>query len=121
MRIAGHSVSFSSYPGVILSGDDFYVLSSGLVVQETTNQDHNMTLYKDIRADNMIFEFARNVIANRLADSGEEWTDLFGQYNSGTYNNQFMIVDYKTVQKRHKTQRSVRWTALGYRTNADND
>ncbi|XP_054163966.1 putative phospholipase B-like 2 [Oppia nitens] len=98
-RIAGHSVSFSSNPGSVLSGDDYYVLSSGLVVQETTNQNYNMSLLANIRANNSILEFARNVVANRLANSGKEWTDLFSPYNSGTYNNQFMIVDYKLWKK----------------------
>lgn len=29
--IAGSNVVFSSYPGAIFSGDDFYILGSGLV------------------------------------------------------------------------------------------
>lgn len=33
--------------------------------------------------------------ANQLANSGPEWSALVGQYNSGTYNNQYMILDGK--------------------------
>ena len=33
--VAGRRISFSSYPGVPYSGDDYYAISSGLVVQET--------------------------------------------------------------------------------------
>ncbi|CAG2162352.1 unnamed protein product [Oppiella nova] len=104
-RIAGHSVSFSSSPGRIFSGDDYYVLSSGLVVQETTISNRNLSLYKDIKAEEIVFEFIRNVVSNRLAESGKEWTQLFGPYNSGTYNNQFMIVDYKLFKKGTKVSK----------------
>lgn len=34
--IAGNTVVFSSYPGTIFSGDDFYILGSGLVSGRVT-------------------------------------------------------------------------------------
>ena len=36
----------------------------------------------------------RSVVANRLASNGQAWCELFTDFNSGTYNNQWMIVDY---------------------------
>lgn len=41
--------SFSSYPASISSADDFYQLSSGLVVQETTIGVYDGSLYKKVR------------------------------------------------------------------------
>jgi hypothetical protein len=89
------SVSFSSYPGTLYSGDDFYLLSSGLVVQETTIGIYNDTVYKlEIKPDT-VPEWVRNIVANKLAIGGQEWGDIFTRHNSGTYNNQFMVLDYK--------------------------
>jgi hypothetical protein len=43
-RVPSTKVSFSSYGGVLNSGDDFYVLSSGLVQWETTIGNSNVAL-----------------------------------------------------------------------------
>jgi hypothetical protein len=110
--IPGHSVSFPSYPGVIFSSDDYYILSSGLVIQETTIDNYNDSLWENIHSDSVVFEFVRNIIANRLADSGKEWADIFAEHNSGTYNNQFMIIDYKkyrTGTKLNELQNDLLW------------
>ena len=35
------------------------------------------------------------MIANRLAKNGKMWSKIFAKRNSGTYNNQWMVLDYK--------------------------
>jgi hypothetical protein len=88
-------MSFSSYPGVVFSIDDYYILSSGLVVTETSIQNSNAELYKFVdQPEKIVLEFVRTLTANRLSRTGREWTEIFSEYNSGTYNNQFMVVDY---------------------------
>jgi len=93
--IPGRTVSFSSYPGSIFSGDDFYISSAGLAIMETTIGNSNASLWKDVKPVGQVLEWMRNIIANRLASTGKEWTEIFRRYNSGTYNNQWMIADYK--------------------------
>ncbi|XP_077016034.1 putative phospholipase B-like 2 [Tamandua tetradactyla] len=93
--IPGNKVIFSSYPGTIFSCDDFYVLGSGLVTLETTIGNNNPALWKYVQPKGGVLEWVRNVVANRLALDGDTWTDIFKRFNSGTYNNQWMIVDYK--------------------------
>ncbi|XP_047416542.1 putative phospholipase B-like 2 [Sciurus carolinensis] len=91
----GNELVFSSYPGTIFSCDDFYILGSQLVALETTIGNKNAALWKYVRPEGCVLEWIRNVVANRLALDGATWTDTFKQFNSGTYNNQWMIVDYK--------------------------
>ncbi|XP_067929268.1 putative phospholipase B-like 2 [Watersipora subatra] len=92
--IPGNEMLFSSYPGYLFSGDDFYIVGSGLVVQETTIGNSNPDLNKYIQPENTVLEGIRNQVANRLATDGASWARIFQDYNSGTYNNEWMIVDY---------------------------
>jgi len=92
--VPGAMMSFSSYPGALFSGDDFYVISSGLVSLETTIGNNNASRFKMIKPEGIVLEGIRNMVANRLSASGKQWLDLFSRFNSGTYNNQWMIVDY---------------------------
>ncbi|XP_074258293.1 putative phospholipase B-like 2 isoform X2 [Saimiri boliviensis] len=93
--VPGSKLVFSSYPGTIFSCDDFYILGSGLVTLETTIGNKNPALWKYVRPRGCVLEWIRNIVANRLASDGATWADIFKRFNSGTYNNQWMIVDYK--------------------------
>lgn len=93
--IPGQVMTFSSYPGALVSGDDFYLISSGLVAQETTIGNGNSDIWKYVTPTGTVVEAIRNMVANRLATSGKQWAAVFSNHNSGTYNNQWMIVDYK--------------------------
>jgi len=43
------------------------------------------------------------MVANRLSTTGKEWVEIFAKYNSGTYNNQFQILDLKMIDPDNKT------------------
>ncbi|KAL7982470.1 hypothetical protein Chor_010068, partial [Crotalus horridus] len=94
--------SFSSYPGFLVSLDDFYILGSGLIMLQTTNSVFNLSLLKKIVPESL-FAWERVRIANMMADSGKTWAETFEKQNSGTYNNQYMILDTKKI----KLQRSL--------------
>ena len=97
-RVPAQRVSFSSYPGVLNSGDDFYVTSAGLVVQETTIGNSNGELAQLFVSPLRLMEWLRNMLANRLASSGYHWPMLYTQHNSGSYCNQNMILDYNLFE-----------------------
>ncbi|CAI9568253.1 unnamed protein product, partial [Staurois parvus] len=78
--VPGSVQTFSSYPGAIFSGDDFYIISSGLVSLETTIGNSNPDLWKYITPKNSVLEWLRNIVANRLATGGQEWADVFTRF-----------------------------------------
>lgn len=92
---AAKSVTFTGYPGTVFSLDDYYITTQNLVITETTHDNFNNDLYQKVDIDEMVLEFIRNTVANRLAKTGPEWAAIFGVHNSGTYNNQYMIIDFK--------------------------
>ena len=110
--VPGQEIAFSGYPGVIYSGDDFNVISpSGLAVMETTIGNSNKDLWKYVNPKGQILEGVRSTVANRLSHSGNRWTHIFSRYNSGTYNNQWMIIDYKRFKpgKSLKRTKGLLW------------
>ncbi|XP_066989781.1 putative phospholipase B-like 2 [Macrobrachium rosenbergii] len=105
----GHTVAFSSYPAMLVSGDDFHVLSSGLVSLETTIGNSNPALWKNVTSTGEIMEWLRTIVANRLAVDGKSWSDFFSMHNSGTYNNQWMVLDYKLFKPGKRIQPNTLW------------
>lgn len=89
--------SHSSKPGVIYSKDDFYTLPKQgqlLVVMETTNGVLNDKLY-DLVTPKSLLTWQRIPIANSFCNTGKDWVSVFAKHNSGTYANQWMVLDMK--------------------------
>lgn len=101
-------LSFSSYPGVISSLDDFYILDSGLMMIQTTNSVLNYSLYDSI-TPNALSAWQRVRLANTLASSGKSWYETVRRYNSGTYNNQYMIIDLKLFTPKEELKEGLLW------------
>ena len=96
-----NTTAFPSYPGLLFSSDDFYLLDSNLVVMETTNSIYNESLYEVLKPE-CLLTWIRSTVANRLAASSEDWAEIFKPENSGTYNNQFMLLDLNKINLKKK-------------------
>lgn len=86
LQTAASTASFSARPADLNSKDDFYLLSSGLVVIETSLTVFNTSLYTQL-ASETVPSWLRGQIANRLATGSQEWCSVFSRFNSGTHNN----------------------------------
>lgn len=91
-------ISMSSYPGVLFSGDDFYVLESGLTLLQTTlNVLDRFKYYNLIDFSNYIPEFIRLMTINFLSNTGEEWVENYKDSKNHLYITQWVIVDYNQL------------------------
>lgn len=103
------TIYFSSYPGFLQSIDDFYLTTQQLHVSETTNSVFNSSLFVDYLSIKTVPEWIRIMVANRMATSGAQWSQYFGEFNSGTYNNQWQVVDYKLFTPGQPLQPNTLW------------
>ncbi|KAG2442565.1 hypothetical protein HXX76_002651 [Chlamydomonas incerta] len=106
--ITARRVSFSSYPGELFSDDDFYLLSTGLMVLETTNHIYVGDVYRPLQP-HCVLSWQRIRLANWMAGTGEEWVDVFGRFNSGTYNNQYMVINFNRFVPGKELQPGLLW------------
>jgi len=68
-------------------------MDSNLYVTETTNNNYNMTLY-ELLSPKTVMSWVRAMVANRLSNTAPQWCNTYAIYNSGTYNNQWVVVDH---------------------------
>lgn len=79
-------MAFSSYPGMLSSLDDFYMMNTQITVLQTTNGNYNMQLY-DLVTPKGLLAWQRMRLANTFATSGPEWYSHFQKFSAGTYTN----------------------------------
>eukprot|EP00825_Cyclidium_porcatum_P014857 TRINITY_DN1812_c0_g1_i2.p1 TRINITY_DN1812_c0_g1~~TRINITY_DN1812_c0_g1_i2.p1 ORF type:complete len:273 (-),score=18.64 TRINITY_DN1812_c0_g1_i2:127-945(-) len=101
-------IQFSSYPGVITSGDDYYLTDQQLVIMETTNGFLNDSLYSLINP-HTLYSWQRVQLATAFASSGEEWSKYMQMWNSGTYANQYQVLDYKLFTPGNALPNNTLW------------
>ena len=94
-------IKFSGYPGTLPGIDDFYITNQDMVIIETTNGFYNNSLYDYITPENTVPYWIRVMVASRMSSSAPGWHEIFYKYNSGTYSNQWMTLDYKLFKPGH--------------------
>lgn len=101
-------VMFSSYPGYFFSIDDFYIVhnqdksgeENNMAVLETTYHTFNTTLY-DLYLDpegKSILTWTRVQLSNLFSYDQTQWVNSFLEQSSWTYNNNYLLMDYKKLQ-----------------------
>ena len=86
----GNRIIMDALPGLIHSGDDFYINSAGIIVTETT-----ITQFFGFDTTG-VAEFVRARKAIQYASSIDEWVNTMKERNNGGYANDWLIGDNKT-------------------------
>jgi len=104
-------MSLSAQPGSVASIDDWYILDNNRVVTETTIGNSNDDLYSYLHYDSLPY-WIRVTVANLAFTDQQSWADTYYKYRSGTYNNQWLVIDFNNynASKSHLTQaKNIIW------------
>jgi len=94
---AASLVALSSYPGCISSGDNFFMMDSGLAVADTSIEILDEAAYDRILefgAPTAIPYFVHISAVNRLASTASHWTSLLTERSGKASSAQWLVVDY---------------------------
>ncbi|CAK9038124.1 Phospholipase-B 81 (PLB) [Durusdinium trenchii] len=106
---AAQEISFSSYPGYLESLDDFYMLGSGIGWTQTSLAVMNHSLYDDHVKPESLLAWQRVRVASAMAHTAPEWAETFAKEASGTYSNQYMIIDFKLFEPKQPLPDDLFW------------
>lgn len=95
-----NTIKFSSYPGVLFSGDDFYIINNKIAIAQTTLSALNKFIYKDLLdLEYYVPEFIRIMTTNYISESAIEWYLNFKDYRHHMYVTQWIVIDYSVLNK----------------------
>jgi len=98
--VPGNNVSFTGYPGILSSADDFYWINGkwgNFVIGGIRIENENNTVWEEVDLDDSTILGPRVMAANRLAFNGRSWCKYMS-HKSGTGNKQWLLVDYKKLE-----------------------
>lgn len=102
-------VTFTTCTGMIGSLDDFYFSDTGLIVFETSLMSQDLNMLKSFITPKSLLCGYRAIYAMFTAHNGSEWTEIFLQHNSGTYNNDYFITDLNIFSRGEKPSKDLVW------------
>jgi hypothetical protein len=94
--------------GALPSSEDYWMTDRGLLILETTNNNFNTSLYDQITTHTLL-TWVRTLHAAWTTDSSPDWASEFLIQNSGTYNNQYVVVDAKVFEPGRLPDRDFIW------------
>ena len=94
-------MKYSSYPGILFSGDEFYTIGKNLAITQTSLSIINAYQYKNaIIPETYIPEFMRIMTINFISKTGKEWVDNYINLykNNHIYEAQWIVIDYNNLK-----------------------
>jgi hypothetical protein len=104
-------VIVSTKMGALPSSEDFWMTDRGLLIFETTNVNFNYSLY-DLVTPKSLLTWVRTLHAAWTSDSSPDWASEFLVENSGTYNNQYVVVDAKKFTPGQQPGKDFIWSSF---------
>lgn len=105
-------IAMSSYPGAVSSTDSYYAMDSNMVTMDTSLPILDSGLWDrvlDFSHTPHIPTYVHILATNRLARSAAHWAQLYSSMNTGTYNAQWLVVDYNQFEAGKQLADNALW------------